>query len=411
MKKAILIGVTALTILSSHAFMESKIANAALTDEIMNTNETSNDKVKDMVEKAAPRLIDITGHWAESSIIQAVNKGYVMGYPNEKFLPNNNVSRAEFIKMAVSALDIKVESQSGSWYTSYVQAAKVAGIYDAEDFSDSNLTRPLSREELSKIAVRALGIKGVQEKQWMYLATKNGIISGTAPGVISPEGTTTRAQAIAVIERILRVKDGKALTTDKYAIAAAELYWHKTNMFTVAEEIFDGPLNHSNPRLGISSWKESKLLISSADGSIQARVNSLIAVDWNDPKDPNRKLLPTTDKLYWLYAGQERKFTDDLECYILILDSEYTVNKKPKGYPINRLSLYIQGYDGPDHKDKLTQAAPILSKDPKKEIYGMAVPKKFIHYGSLSVSVETMTAGARVYKNSISTSRVEHSRN
>ena len=68
----------------------------------------------------------------------------------------------------------------------------------------------MTREEMAKLAVKALGYQNVEDKQWMYLASKDGIISGTAPGVISPTGTTTRAQAIAVIERLLQVKAARS---------------------------------------------------------------------------------------------------------------------------------------------------------------------------------------------------------
>ncbi|WP_405153683.1 S-layer homology domain-containing protein [Paenibacillus sp. FSL K6-0108] len=390
MKKVILTGVAALTLFSAQASIGPQPAKAAITDEI----------------KGIQKFKDITDHWAESSIMQAINRGYVDGFPDGKFLPNNTVTRAEFVKMTVSALALKVDSTSGSWYTPYVSAAQSAGIYKTGDFANSDWTKPMSREEMSKIAVRALGVTDVEDKQWMYLATKNGIITGTAPGEISPEGTTTRAQAIAVIERVLSIKDGKTLASDKYAVAAAELYWHKTNIFTVAEEIFNGPKN-SNHRFGITSWKQSNLTVSAPNGSVQGRVNSLIAIDWNDPKDPNRKLLPSKDKFFWLYGGQEMKFADNAECYILLLDSELTVNKNPQGYRTNRLALSVRGYDGAPSKDKINQAMPILSTDPKKEVYGLVIPKKALYYnGSLQVRVETITAGAPVYQKRLAVSEL-----
>ena len=345
-------------------------------------------------------------HWAYDSVRFAAEKGYVNGYPDGTFRPDAKVSRAEFLKMVVSALKLPVKKTDREWYTDYYDAAEAGKIYVPGDFDQDGLTsEPVTREEMSKVAVRAIGIAAAEDKQWMYLATKNGIITGTAPGVISPEGTTTRAQAVTVIERVLSVKDGKTLAADKYAVASAELYWHKTNIFTDAEEIFNGPKN-TNPRFGIQSWKVSNLTVSAPDGSVQGRVNSLIAIDWNDPKDPNRKLLPAKDNLFWLYGGQEVNFTDSLECYILVLDSELTVNKKPQGYRTNRLALSVYGYDGPSSKDKLTEAMPIRSKESNKEVYGLVIPTSgFSHDGSLLVSVETITAGAPVYQSELSKSK------
>ncbi|MGG3310346.1 S-layer homology domain-containing protein [Paenibacillus lautus] len=367
--------------------------------------ESNADKMAESRETKTSHFTDIQGHWAQTAIQDAIQRGYVDGYPDKRFLPNKQVTRAEFMKMAVSALDIEVASlSSGSWYAPYVAAAESAGIYKAGDLGNSNLTERMTREEMAKLAVKALGYKNVEDKQWMYLASKDGIISGTAPGVISPTGTTTRAQAIAVIERLLQVKSGKALPVDKYAVAAAEVYWHKTNIFSVAPEIFNGPDNH-NKNFGIDSWKMSKLRFGAQDGSVVAQVDELIAIDWNDPKDPNRKLLPSKEKLVWKFGSKENVFSNDLQAYVILLKSHYVVNKKPKLYPFNRLSLNIMGYNGKPNGTILNMPYVIESKEKEKQIYGLVIPKKgFSTRGSIEVLVETITAGAPVYLNTLSRS-------
>ncbi|MCM3260278.1 S-layer homology domain-containing protein [Paenibacillus lautus] len=396
MKKKILMSVlTVLTVIVGS--LNSAVAEAAQDNTIGKAVESR--------ETPVIQFTDIQGHWAQAAIQDAVQRGYVDGYPDKRFLPNQQVSRAEFIKMAVSALELEAAStSSGSWYAPYVTAAESAGIYKVGDYADGNLTQRMTREEMSKLAVKALGYKNVEDKQWMYLASKDGIISGTAPGVISPTGATTRAQAIAVIERLLQVKSGKELPVDKYAVAAAEVYWHKTNIFSVAPEIFNGPDNH-NKNVGIDSWKLSKLQFGAPDGSVVAQVDELIAIDWNDPKDPNRKLLPSKDKLVWVFGAKSNVFTDDLQAYVLILKSHYVVNKKPKSYPFDRLSLSITGYNGKPNGVELNMAYPIESRDSKKQIYGLVIPKSgFSTTGSLNVLVSTISAGATLYQSTLSSS-------
>jgi hypothetical protein len=367
--------------------------------------ESNADKMAESRETKTSHFTDIQGHWAQAAIQDAIQRGYVDGYPDKRFLPNKQVTRAEFIKMAVSAMDIEVASlSSGSWYAPYEAAAESAGIYKAGDFGNSNLTERMTREEMAKLAVKALGYKNVEDKQWMYLASKDGIISGTGPGVISPAGTTTRAQAIAVIERLLQVKSGKELPVDKYAVAAAEVYWHKTNIFSVAPEIFNG-LDNKNKNVGIDSWKLSKLQFGAPDGSVVAQVDELIAIDWNDPKDPNRKLLPSKEKLVWVFGAKSNIFTDDLQAYVIILKSHYVVNKKPKLYPFDTLSLNILGYNGKPNGANLNMPYPIESKDSKRQVNGLVIPKTgFSTRGNLNVIVETITAGARVYQSTLSRS-------
>ncbi|WP_028594173.1 S-layer homology domain-containing protein [Paenibacillus assamensis] len=352
------------------------------------------------------KFTDTAGHWAEGAIYEAVKRGYVTGYPSGKFLPNHKVTRAEFVKMAVSALNLPVGSSlSDSWYVKYVDAAKSSGIFATGDFADADWNKPLTREEMAKVAVRALGsVTKVEENQWMYLAAKNGIISGTSPGEISPNGATTRAQAISVIERMLKVKNGEKLPADKYAVAAAEVFWHKTNIFTVASEIFNGPDN-KNIYSGIRSWKISKLRVASPNGNIVGQVDSLIAIDWNDPKDPNRKLLPSKDKLLWRIGAKTKVLGDDMDAYIVLLQSSILVNKDPKRYPFNELALGIRGYNGKPDINNFNQPALLESKDQSRQINGLVIPKnKFSTKGEIQIEVETISIGAPIYSNVLSTS-------
>ncbi|WP_174844512.1 chitobiase/beta-hexosaminidase C-terminal domain-containing protein, partial [Paenibacillus barengoltzii] len=50
---------------------------------------------------------DIAGHWAEDYIMRAVEKGFVSGYPDGTFEPNNPVTRAEFTVMLAGALKLE----------------------------------------------------------------------------------------------------------------------------------------------------------------------------------------------------------------------------------------------------------------------------------------------------------------
>ncbi|MCY9669256.1 S-layer homology domain-containing protein [Paenibacillus alginolyticus] len=157
------------------------------------------------------KLRDIQGHWAEVQIKAAVTAGYVDGYQDGTFKPDAEVTRAEFMKLLVGALKLKTTAAIASWYQPYVDAAKQAGIY-VEDFSTDSWNNAIPRKEMSLLAVRA-GITGYKQdydiNRNLYEAAKAGIITGTAPGELSPDGVTTRAQAIVVIERVLAIKAGK----------------------------------------------------------------------------------------------------------------------------------------------------------------------------------------------------------
>ena len=48
---------------------------------------------------ANPNLKDISGHWAKKEINQFISSGYVNGYEDETFRPDNSITRAEFVKI------------------------------------------------------------------------------------------------------------------------------------------------------------------------------------------------------------------------------------------------------------------------------------------------------------------------
>ncbi|WJH34576.1 hypothetical protein N6H14_33195 [Paenibacillus sp. CC-CFT747] len=109
---------------------------------------------------------------------------------------------------------------------------------------------------------------------------------------------TTRAQSVTVIERILTVKGGGKLEVDKYAVANAELFWHKTNIFTVMPE-FTQKQHPAHP------WDPNNLFVATPDGKYRGELEELIAIDLADPNDPHLGELP---ELRWYNRGDRKGF-------------------------------------------------------------------------------------------------------
>ena len=72
-------------------------------------------------------------HWAFEYIIELVNDNVLSGYPDGKFRPNNNVTRAEFAKIMISASGMQVtpsnttsfeDVSTTDWYCPYIESAK-----------------------------------------------------------------------------------------------------------------------------------------------------------------------------------------------------------------------------------------------------------------------------------------------
>ncbi len=161
-------------------------------------------------------------HWAYKVVNQAVRKSYVAGYPDGTFKPEKEVKRAEFIKMLVSGTNIKKGTGTAKWYTPFIEAAQQEEWIVNGDFKDNNVEKEMTRIEMAKIAVRAIGEAAKTDAEYMLVAAQKGIIHGLGKGELKPNDTTTRAQSVAVMERILTVRGGGKLEVDPLAIVAAQ---------------------------------------------------------------------------------------------------------------------------------------------------------------------------------------------
>jgi hypothetical protein len=181
-------------------------------------------------EEESRGLIDVSAsHWAKGQIELAVQKGYVSGFPDGSFRPDDKVTRAQFIRMLADALKLPHVEQGYPWYQPYVAALVETGIHKEKDFS-SEYDKPITRMEMVRLAVRAVNLslqlsgESPDDAVLMHEATSKGIIHGMGNGELAPDGHSTRAQAVAVIERVLAVFEGKSLPVDEQAIQTSQSY-------------------------------------------------------------------------------------------------------------------------------------------------------------------------------------------
>ncbi|QDH19668.1 S-layer homology domain-containing protein [Saccharibacillus brassicae] len=306
---------------------------------------------------AAVSFLDVkAGHWAYSAVNGAMREGYVDGYDDATFKPDASVTRAEFVKMAVSALKLDAAPTGGRWYAPYVEAAVRAGLYDASDFPDSEAgwAAAMTREEMARVAARAIGEETRENDKWMYLATKTGLIQGVGKGQIAPQGLTTRAQSVVIIERIRSVKSGAKLEIDRYAAGSAEIAWHGTNIFSIMPEMFVTPESDwkSKGKPSIEDmWNEKNMTITSKDGLYQGKLDALIAIDMADANDPNRGLLGDVSTVKWYNNDEVMKnlIKGKTNTYVLYFKSHTVYNKdKSKYADIPFVQFQISGFGSPD---------------------------------------------------------------
>lgn len=173
---------------------------------------------------------DIDGvDWASEAIIALADKGIINGKEPNKFKPNAEITREEFVKILVGAMgysennytsnvfsDVKISD----WFCGWVNTAYEKGIISGMDDGSFGAGMNISRQDMCVMLCNALKIKGVQltegqipfddEKEIAdYAKTSVGslfdmnVINGIDDTHFAPNGNATRAQAAKIVYEVL----------------------------------------------------------------------------------------------------------------------------------------------------------------------------------------------------------------
>ena len=186
---------------------------------------------------------DTVGHWAEPYIRKIVEKGIAEGKGEGWFAPEDVLTRAEMVKMAVKAFGIKVPKTMkkrpfgdvplAAWYAPYAAAAKEYGFVRGAEggrwfFPES----PVTRAEALKILIGAAGFENLDDNfeanyltnpGWWYVgfrdvpmeswfakyvafARDNNLVTGFRDGLFRPEWPISRAEMSKVLVEVMELR-------------------------------------------------------------------------------------------------------------------------------------------------------------------------------------------------------------
>ncbi|MHA6480986.1 S-layer homology domain-containing protein [Paenibacillus sp. strain BS8-2] len=211
-----------------------ELASAKLVDSALKLRELTPGMSATAKSGAVVKLpSDIAGHWSESAVREAMELGFVTGFPDGTFRPDAPVTRQEATVLLVKALlakpsgslqaDFRDKVDIPQWAMPYVGEAvrsKWVGGYEDGTFRGG---KTIARQELAAIIARTMDesvvgagdlapLTGFADRDrlapWavkpMALTVGLGIMRGQNGGLLHPMATTTRAEAVTMIVRLLQ---------------------------------------------------------------------------------------------------------------------------------------------------------------------------------------------------------------
>ncbi|MGO4179902.1 asparaginase domain-containing protein [Paenibacillus sp. TAF43_2] len=184
----------------------------------------------DKKAEEVPSFTDISKHWAEAAIKEAVASGIVKGYEDGTFKPNKTVTRAEFSVMlmvalkadgAGSALAFADNDKIAAWAKEAVAQAVKADIISGYPDGTFRPGANILRMEMVSMIASGAGLTldpdattsfadnkdiPVWAKGAVKAVSDKGIIQGRTGNIFAPKATATRADAITVIMNMLKNK-------------------------------------------------------------------------------------------------------------------------------------------------------------------------------------------------------------
>ncbi|MGN0181972.1 MAG: S-layer homology domain-containing protein [Candidatus Ornithomonoglobus sp.] len=218
-----------------------------------------------MYVKQPVSFVDISGHWAEQTINDMQAAGYVTGVDSDKFEPDRNVTRAEFLKMAMEAAGIVghayregecLDAANDDWYCYYLQGAldkdlipeamiktckkeavtkTLAEATETAEAITADINAytgifegntPITREEMAAIAINCASYTAKQGKAALASVTvensfsdvdsiseayRNSVEAAQSYGIVegddnlfAPQSNLTRAEAVTVAGRLIK---------------------------------------------------------------------------------------------------------------------------------------------------------------------------------------------------------------
>lgn len=202
------------------------------------TGERQTVNTPERIENDTVTFDDISDvDWAKDAIIGLYNMGAVSGKENNKFYPNDNITREEFVKILMKVFDINLINEDipfndvdkEHWSYNYIRSAYLCGVVNGIDDSTFGIGTNITRQDLCVMIYRAYKLNAedakMQENAEVVFADGSsisdyakeavdyfaaaGILNGDENGCFNPYNSATRAEAAKIIFGVKEKSDKK----------------------------------------------------------------------------------------------------------------------------------------------------------------------------------------------------------
>ncbi|MHA6534299.1 S-layer homology domain-containing protein [Paenibacillus sp. BAC0078] len=199
---------------------------------------------------------DTSGHWAESVLKEWQEQGLLTGYQDGSLQPDLKITRAEFAALinksfgytdtaTISYTDVK----SSNWFYADIAKATAAGYINGFPDQSFRPNQPLTREQMAVIVGSILKLSETTapsafsdtaaghewSKKQINAIAQAGLMLGNGQQ-FRPLATATRAEAVSVLDRALKLQS--ASSSEKVVYDKTGNYGPETGLATVKGSVY-----------------------------------------------------------------------------------------------------------------------------------------------------------------------------
>jgi len=199
-----------------------EFSNNADSSDLEESDINSKEQIEN-TNQGKPDFTDISEtDWFYADVMELAGMGIIAGYPSGEFAATDYITSEQFIKMVVVAMKYQLSDLDNKWYEKYTDVLYAKGI-TSDNFI--KYEQAITREQIARLVARVMKQEGLvnnnskdkliqnviadynniddEYKQDVKNAYYFGIMQGDKNHTISPKSYLTRAEAAAMIIRMI----------------------------------------------------------------------------------------------------------------------------------------------------------------------------------------------------------------